>query len=116
MKKITLAVVGIGLFVIIAIALAGMFKFNYLANQPGYDVDGNKAEVVENIDLCDENGNRYSSEQEALDAGLSYAEFGATLCSEYKMHPSWDADNDGINDCENDGSCDDSVDYGQPRK
>jgi len=27
------------------------------------------------------------------------------------MHPSWDKDNDGINDCEDDGTCDDSVDY-----
>jgi uncharacterized protein len=32
-----------------------------------------------------------------------------------KMHPSWDADNDGVNDCENDGSCDDSINYSQPR-
>ena len=32
------------------------------------------------------------------------------------MHPSWDADNDGINDCENDGTCDHTVDYSQPRK
>ena len=31
------------------------------------------------------------------------------------MHPSWDADQDGINDCENDGSCDHTVDYSQPR-
>ena len=31
------------------------------------------------------------------------------------MHPSWDADNDGVNDCEKDGTCDDSVDYSQPR-
>ncbi|WP_404341820.1 hypothetical protein [Pseudoalteromonas mariniglutinosa] len=32
------------------------------------------------------------------------------------MHPSWDADGDGINDCENDGSCDHTTDYTQPRK
>lgn len=31
------------------------------------------------------------------------------------MHPSWDVDGDGINDCEMDGTCDDSVDYTQPR-
>ena len=31
------------------------------------------------------------------------------------MHPSWDTDNNGINDCENNGSCDDSIDYTQPR-
>lgn len=27
------------------------------------------------------------------------------------MHPSWDKDGDGINDCENDGSCDHTIDY-----
>lgn len=42
--KITLAVI---ITIIILIALAGMYKFNYLANQPGYDVDGNKIEIAE---------------------------------------------------------------------
>lgn len=32
-----------------------------------------------------------------------------------KMHPSWDADNNGINDCETNGSCDHTIDYSQPR-
>ena len=32
-----------------------------------------------------------------------------------RMHPSWDADGDGINDCELDGSCDHTVDYSLPR-
>ncbi len=40
MKKI---LIGIGV-VLIIIILAGIYKFNYLANQPGYDVDGNKIE------------------------------------------------------------------------
>ena len=31
------------------------------------------------------------------------------------MHPSWDADQDGINDCEADGNCDHSVDYNLPK-
>ena len=31
------------------------------------------------------------------------------------MHPSWDVDKDGVNDCEKDGTCDDSVDYSLPR-
>ena len=30
------------LIVILIISLAGMYKFNYLANLPGYDCDGNK--------------------------------------------------------------------------
>jgi hypothetical protein len=66
-----------------------MYKFNYLANQAGYDVDGN---VIENnadkeIDPTQING----------------------------LHPSWDVDNNGLNDCENDGSCDHTVDYTKPR-
>jgi len=32
-----------------------------------------------------------------------------------RMHPSWDRNKDGINDCEDDGSCDDSIDYTKPR-
>ena len=33
-----------------------------------------------------------------------------------KMHPSWDRDKDGINDCEDDGSCDHTVDYTKARE
>jgi hypothetical protein len=32
-----------------------------------------------------------------------------------RMHNSWDADNDGINDCESDGSCDHTINYTLPR-
>ena len=32
-----------------------------------------------------------------------------------RMHSSWDENSDGINDCESDGSCDDSFDYSVPR-
>ncbi|MCF6206361.1 MAG: hypothetical protein L3J47_05660 [Sulfurovum sp.] len=28
--------------IIVAVAIAGMYKFNYLSSQEGYDVDGNK--------------------------------------------------------------------------
>ena len=31
------------------------------------------------------------------------------------MHPSWDSDGDGVNDCENDGSCDHTIDYSQAK-
>lgn len=113
MKK-TKITFGISLFVILSIALAGMYKFNYLANQPGYDVDGNKI-ASPDYEVCDEKGKRYPNNDAALEAGLEYAQFGATYCREYKMHPSWDANKDGLNDCENDSSCDDSVDYSQPR-
>ena len=32
-----------------------------------------------------------------------------------RMDPSWDVNGDGINDCESDGTCDDSVDYTKPK-
>ncbi|HEY5715829.1 MAG TPA: hypothetical protein VIS54_05390, partial [Psychromonas sp.] len=32
-----------------------------------------------------------------------------------RMHSSWDKNQDGINDCEDDGSCDHTVDYSKVR-
>ena len=82
-------------------------------------VTGSQTAVAERkISFCDGEGNRYASEEEAEAAGLEPAEYGATYCPEYlepAMHPTWDIDGDGINDCEADGICDDSVDYTQPR-
>ena len=45
LKIIILLVIG----VIIGIVLTGMYKFNYLANQPGYDVDGNRISIQEEV-------------------------------------------------------------------
>ncbi|WP_323813038.1 MliC family protein [Cellvibrio sp. NN19] len=39
----------------------------------------------------------------------------ATSAPSTTMHPSWDADNNGINDCETNGSCDHTIDYTKPR-
>ena len=61
--------------------------------------------------LCDAYANRYLNASEARAAGLLDAEFGATYCPEYKMHPSWDVDKDGVNDCETEGSCGPHHDY-----
>ncbi len=33
--------------IIVLVALAGMYKFNYLASQEGYDADGNKIPVTQ---------------------------------------------------------------------
>ena len=80
--------------------------------------DSQTAVAERKISFCDGEGNRYASEEEAQAAGLEPAEYGATYCPEYlepTMHPSWDKDGDGLNDCEKDGICDDSVDYTQPR-
>jgi len=42
-KIVKWLVIGI-ISVVLLIILAGMYKFNYLANQEGYDCDGNKIE------------------------------------------------------------------------
>jgi len=42
MKKIIILLTSI----FIIIALAGIYKFNYLSSQPGYDVDGNKIDTA----------------------------------------------------------------------
>jgi len=42
MKKMVKYLIISVLTIIIVILLAGIYKFNYLANQDGYDCDGNK--------------------------------------------------------------------------
>ncbi len=42
MKKTIKIILGIVLLGIVLVASAGIYKFNYLSGQPGYDVDGNK--------------------------------------------------------------------------
>ncbi len=79
MKKILKITIIIFITVVAIIALAGMYKFNYLASKPGYDVDGNKIENTK------------------------------------KMHPSWDLDGDGVNDCEKTNECDHTIDYTKPK-
>ena len=48
MKKMFIILSVIALLLVVVI-FAGMYKFNYLANQPGYDVDGNKVEPKNDI-------------------------------------------------------------------
>ncbi len=43
--KITLTTIAI---ILLIIASAGFYKFNYLANQAGYDIDGNKITTINN--------------------------------------------------------------------
>ncbi|MDE1467211.1 hypothetical protein [Aurantiacibacter sp. D1-12] len=102
-----------------ALALAGCEQ---AAEAPEVEPVEPTEDVVleETLDICDENGNRYASNEEAEAAGLEPAQYGATYCQYFEgetagMHPTWDADGDGINDCEDDGSCDHTVDYSQPR-
>ena len=56
MKKITkwtLICLAPIITVMILIALAGMYKFNYLASLKGYDVDGNKIDTTETYNLIE---------------------------------------------------------------
>jgi hypothetical protein len=47
MKRLLLWISGACAIAILLISLAGMYKFNYLANKPGYDCDGNRIEETE---------------------------------------------------------------------
>jgi hypothetical protein len=47
MKKTILIILTVGVLALLLVAIAGMYIFNYLASQPGYDVDGNKIESLE---------------------------------------------------------------------
>lgn len=46
MKIVKIIAIGVMVLIVI-VALAGVYKFNYLAGRPGYDVEGNKLEVAE---------------------------------------------------------------------
>lgn len=51
MKKKIFIILGVLVVIVILVALAGMYKFNYLVSLPGYDVDGNKiddSEIISN--------------------------------------------------------------------
>jgi|GEM_PF-2460385 len=50
MKKVVTVVSGVGVvavLLLVVVALAGMYKFNYLASLEGYDADGNKIKTEE---------------------------------------------------------------------
>ena len=49
MKKTIFVILGTLAAIVVLLALAGIYKFNYLAAQPGYDVDGNKIDTSEII-------------------------------------------------------------------
>ena len=49
MKKIIKWIAITVLTVLVLVMLAGMYKFNYLASQEGYDCDGNKIEQPINL-------------------------------------------------------------------
>ena len=53
-EKIKYVLVG-GASIVVLVVLAGMYKFNYLASQEGYSVDGNKV-MVNSFKTCDEAG------------------------------------------------------------
>ena len=49
MTKILSVTIGLALLTLLAVTLAGLYKFNYLASQPGYDVDGNRQNSLESF-------------------------------------------------------------------
>lgn len=47
MKKALFIILVVGVVGLLVMVIAGMYKFNYLASSPGYDVDGNQIESTE---------------------------------------------------------------------
>ena len=58
----------------------------------------------------------YFMRNEARREHIATFDLDITIFTDAKMHPSWDLDKDGINDCEKDGSCDHTVNYTLPRR
>ncbi len=52
-QKIVVTVLVVCIACVVLVALAGMYKFNYLASLPGYDVDGNKIEVTDTFEVIE---------------------------------------------------------------
>lgn len=74
MNKLKWIIVGIIALVVIIIA-AGMYKFNYKASQPGYDVDGNKVEtkkLEKVVTSTDFSGNYVTEEYEKRAEGYDW--------------------------------------------
>lgn len=57
--------------IILLIAFAGIYKFNYLASKEGYDCDGNKVKIPASTIISDSNINKRSSAPEHEDVGDS---------------------------------------------
>ncbi|PLX21266.1 hypothetical protein C0584_03005 [Candidatus Parcubacteria bacterium] len=65
-RKIIKWIIIIIVTVIFLVALAGIYKFNYLANKEGYDVDGNKIKVENIISKIEEGQDNIISWEEAI--------------------------------------------------
>lgn len=80
MKKIILIIIAVLLAIFILIVLAGMYKFNYLAYQPGYDVDGNNTSLT-----AKEVKDRFNNEKKDIDIAdlliLNEEEYKKTLAN-----------------------------------
>ncbi|MCJ8189894.1 hypothetical protein [Sphingomicrobium aestuariivivum] len=48
--------------------------------EAGEEATADSADSEDSYEVCDEDGNRYPSEQAAKDAGLEEAQYGATYC------------------------------------
>ena len=71
-KKIIFIILAVLIAILFLIALAGMYKFNYLASKEGYDIDGNKVEIVD-FETCKK-------------AGYSILESYPAQCNDGKNH------------------------------
>jgi hypothetical protein len=86
MKKIIKWLVISSALIIILIILAEVYKFNYLANQEGYNVDGNKIEV-RSFSECVEAGNPImeSYPRQCRANGQTFVEEGISILGQFEQ-------------------------------
>jgi len=83
-----------------------------------YNADSRKTKIPETCKSFFDGCNNCSKIENSTEAACT-----RMYCESYQepkcldtIHPSWDLDNDWVNDCEKNGTCDDSVDYTQPKQ
>jgi uncharacterized protein involved in outer membrane biogenesis len=81
-----------------------------IVQEAGELVVGDKERKLTGLAVCKA---AYAAEQNRVSSRVGNLLDGNRTTK--KMHPSWDADGDGINDCERDDSCDHTFDYSKPR-
>jgi hypothetical protein len=106
---------------------AGLFAFDGQTRHSTHLDSYFLGDRIQGVDMCDAVGavkvtfSRHAADQAYAQYPTETAQVNLYVQDDltwrpYKgMHPSWDRNNDGINDCEDDGTCDDSQDYTRPR-
>jgi len=96
-----------GTFAYLLVYKASQSTAKDLSGKPIHgDIEQNIFHAQQKMSVGDTVSLRYKKDEPLIFELLNHAS---------SVHPTWDRNNDGRNDCEDDGTCDDSVDYSKPR-